>query len=395
MAVTVDFSSSKVLQELQSLADFANKEFVLTSKGFEQDTFVLLMNFIAANPDNLSAKFCFESSRHLYKRYGRRASAYVKLLVFLYEKAQHYLKDRQYEEFLNEYSSSLHYDSYATSDYNELIALGYTPDVLDAILQADGHYLCIRKGDSQFGSSIKTQQAFEVSCTSKVPSLKDAKVFVTQAAPLIHVATLAAELATSSTPLVVVQEKPSKDLKKLQAQFKNLYVLDIHPDYLEKDFLDDLKSYLNQDFLSSDSRILIDALGQADVSSDGETVSFTSKFSYSRRLRVQLLKNKLLQESSPLVAQTIQHRLRNMAEIRTTLYVSASSETEKDYKVSKFASEVLEVSAIIRQGYITSIISELESYKNYPAELFTECYVKADTDLRHLLESVRVRQLRN
>ena len=76
----------------------------------------------------------------------------------------------------------------------------------------------------------------------------------------------------------------------------------------------------------------------------------------------------------------IQKRLINLVYSKTTLYVSAPTQKEQDLLISKFASQVAEISNCIESGAVkTNPISD--TFNGLSRKCFVECLMKAAQDI--------------
>ena len=313
MPVKVVKGIEEPIREFKEIIDvFCSSPFILTREGFVSDPFLIIKHLSLADKSNLIVKILLDSSKDLFKKYGRNASLYFSFLKELFDASIHLVHDRQ--RFLDALAiyANKSFETIESDDRAIFEKFGFSAQVLDAVERADGGQLSLKEGKSS-EDTIVEESGFQFVCDIRSPfTSRDALVLVlTETDPY----TLAIDfIKRANKPVVVVSTKSLPILAEVEAKNPkaNIFYVKSRHEYLTSDFVLDLQAYVNQaSELASRSVLRTQTLlGRADVECDGTTITFKSKPSYMLKTRLEILKAQFYAETSPLIKSLLFNRIR-------------------------------------------------------------------------------------
>lgn len=394
MGVTINHTNEQFFREVEAINHFfGSSPWILSSKGFISDPFVQMGDFLQAHPDNLTAKIFFEDSKELYRVFGLNSKAYFTILYKLFStvlagsSSQFDIHKKLLDILQNTSVNTLTFDA-----YNAFLDKGFTPVVLDAILQADGGYL--RVLPSQTEETTITEEegfVFHVQPHSNF-SILDASIILLEK-PL-SIGSLSKLLANINNPAIVVLLSNYHSLEEFGRlnDSPNFHLVIARPEYKVSEFSHDLKSYTSQSVILQPEDLRADSVGHVVSAELGhDTLRLKAKHTFSLDIHIRKLMLQESKESSPLIKQTLQSRIHNLSGKSTFLNVGAPSNLEVDLLIQKYVTEILEVSNIILNGIVESN-SFSTSLNNISANCFARCFNKAIESLFFAMSEVRVSQ---
>ena len=262
----------------------------------------------------------------------------------------------------------------------------------DAILEANGGVLRIEKSTERDKDFVSKEAGFvfHVAKHNEFAS-KNGKILILDKNYGPQVIAHFAQQCLGY-PILVICLGHSKELEQFASLNENpmFHLVEALSEYKDSDFLDDLKHYTNYSLtLKPDSIGSDDAGSYEKVTLTGDTMRIYSKDSYVRKLFAKTLIKREVAESSPLIKQLYQKRLDNLIGECTVLNLCEGSELEKERKLQRYITEVLDISNIIIGGMVTEC-SLGRDFTGVSFEAFKTCYTKAAADLVYAMSPTRV-----
>lgn len=395
MGVEVKYTNKDFFIEFRALSEFFSKSpEVLSNRTFISDQFLLFKDFLVANPDNITAKILFEDSKQLYRVFGSKASAYVsfiKLLstIFLSGETDTLVIKEKLDSFYKRISTDIvHFDSFA-----EFEALGFNLKVLEAIARADGGFLDIELDSFSYEDYISEGEGFTFDVVPRADfNMTDASVIVLD--KQITASSLAKLLESINPPYLVICLGHSDDLTKFGELNDSpaFHLVEARIDYNEKEFTSDLKHYVNQSEAISIRNLKADSCGTATfIKCSGSELRLVTYKSYSRILYTKGLMQQEVKSTSPLIQQTLQKRIHNLAGTSTVINIGVRSNIDALKKQEDYMTQILEVSNILTSGVVIKN-SISEEFNNLSFYCFKECLTKAMRGLFYAMSETRVIQ---
>lgn len=396
MGVKIENTNENFFKEFKQLLEFFDKSpNILTSEGFTSDAFLLMKNFVISNPDNLTAQLFFRSVDEEFIRVGSDACYYFRIMKHLASTVLAGETDpKNVKEKLRKLIESVEITTVSFSRYSMFLDRGFSEIVLDAVLEADGGYLCAEVSQSADHDYISKENGFRFAIEpTDIYEVSDVRVLVLEKNyPVEVIANLAKQC--SPKPLFVICLGKSKDIQRFAKvnEHTGLKVVFARSEYRDADFEQDLKRYTNQSIVLKASDIKHDSAGSAiSVKSSGDHITILSSQTYLQKLHLAQLVKKISSESSPLVRQQLQSRVQNMSGESTVLNVCANSKLEAEAKLQKYYTEILRISQIISQGQITKNSLSPE-FVGIPFMCYSTLVSKAVTDIYYAMSTTRVIQ---
>ena len=333
----------------------------------------------------LSSKECkaaailLDSSRDLYKSYGDYAQTYFKMLQFIYGKVRTISDSIELRNTLEELISSIKFEIVPCNETEDFV--NFDEIVLAAVELANGSYLSVEKGTETKIDNSDAEFTFKSDFTGHL-SLSDVKVLVFNKEDQDYILRSVQQTFEPGKPLVIITTFESGFLSKFAKdnEVNGIYHINARPTYLSSDFFTDLTSFLNQTPIVSKLLSKETAGTALTISAIDGVIRLTSKRSIQRSILIKNLSKEIDSEKSVNRRMLIQKRLINLVYSKTTLYVSAPTQKEQDLLISKFASQVAEISNCIESGAVkTNPISD--TFNGLSRKCFVECLMKAAQDI--------------
>lgn len=396
MGVKIENTNENFFKEFKQLLEFFDKSpNILTSEGFTSDAFLLMKNFVTSNPDNLTAQIFFRSVDEEFIRVGSDACFYFRIMKHLASTVLAGETDpKKVRDKLRKFIESVEITTVSFSRYAMFLDKGFSEIVLDAVLEANGGYLCAEVSQSSDRDYVSKENGFRFAVEpTDMYEVSDVRVLVLEKNyPVEVIANLAQQCAPK--PLFVICLGKSNDIAKFAKanEHTGLKVVFARPEYKDADFEQDLKRYTNQSIVLKASDIKIDSAGSAiNVKSSGDHITILSNATYLQKLHLAQLVKKVASESSPLIRQQLQSRVQNMSGEATVLNVCASSKLEAEAKLQKYYTEILRIAQIIAKGQITKNTLSPE-FNDLPFMCYSALISKASTDIYYAMSTTRVIQ---
>lgn len=394
MPVRVEHDMKKIIGELEEVVKvFKASPYILSKDGFMSDPFLIIKNLCIAEKDNLMAKVLLSSVKSLYRDFGTKAAVYFSFLEEMFEPAKKLMGSPDDLDKLLFMFASKSLQTVETDERMVFEQEGFSRIVLDAIQQANGEELSLKKGVQEV-DLIEVESGFAVSIEPRTPKIyKGAKVLVLSETDTPN---LAIEFAKrTKDPLVVVSTKRYPVLAEVEAKNPHLdfAYLVVRPEYQISDFILDIKAYVDQSLELSENTVLKtpSLLGSADFECDGTQMILHSRPTFMSKQRQKGIAIDMELENSPLRRMALQSRIANMSGSRTVIKVGAKTDTEAEAKLQKYFTEVVEISNILDSGIVS--ISEFDTnVQGYSLKCVTECFNRAMADLKLILSETRLIQ---